>query len=360
MHFCVVEQEQSMCQTEKPLVTFSLFAYNQEKYIREAVEAAFAQTYEPLEIILSDDCSTDNTFSIMNMLARAYVGPHKIIVRQTEKNIGTLAHVVDVANISKGAIIVLAAGDDISKPERTKCLVGHWIRTGAWGMCSRFDRIGEGGQIISQGEEVQLLSSSGYRLRQYINDDSEQVDIIHGATSAYNRKLFDYLDIKKHDYILSEDGVLSVLLHLLSKDIVKIDESLVFYRESSESITNAPRTVATIAGLYDDERRIEQMSRSQANRCSLFLRLNNHFKEVKKTMPLNEELLQMDLARHRVRTNWRSMSLLKRINFVISGNCQSNELKWAIPRLVSLPVFIWVKMMLRNIQVGLNLLRRGG
>ena len=37
--------------TDRPLVTFALFAYNQEDYIREAVEGAFAQTYEPLEII---------------------------------------------------------------------------------------------------------------------------------------------------------------------------------------------------------------------------------------------------------------------------------------------------------------------
>jgi len=47
--------------TDRPLVTFALVAYNQEQYIREAVEGAFAQTYEPLEIILSDDCSSDRT-----------------------------------------------------------------------------------------------------------------------------------------------------------------------------------------------------------------------------------------------------------------------------------------------------------
>lgn len=50
--------------TDQPLVTFALFAYNQEQYIREAVEGAFSQTYKPLEIILSDDCSRDRTFEI--------------------------------------------------------------------------------------------------------------------------------------------------------------------------------------------------------------------------------------------------------------------------------------------------------
>ena len=40
---------------DRPLVTFFLFAYNQEKYIEEACRAALAQTYSPLEIIFSED-----------------------------------------------------------------------------------------------------------------------------------------------------------------------------------------------------------------------------------------------------------------------------------------------------------------
>ncbi|HUF60663.1 MAG TPA: glycosyltransferase, partial [Verrucomicrobiales bacterium] len=55
--------------TERPLVSFLLLAYNQEQYIHEAVEGAFSQTYSPLEIILSDDCSTDRTFEIMREMA---------------------------------------------------------------------------------------------------------------------------------------------------------------------------------------------------------------------------------------------------------------------------------------------------
>jgi glycosyltransferase involved in cell wall biosynthesis len=64
--------------TDRSLVTFALFAYNQEKYIREAVEGALAQTYEPLEIILSDDCSSDRTFETMREMAATYDGPHQV------------------------------------------------------------------------------------------------------------------------------------------------------------------------------------------------------------------------------------------------------------------------------------------
>ena len=60
---------------ERPLVTFLQFSYNLEHFIREAVEGAFAQTYSPLQIILSDDCSTDKTFEITRAMAASTADP---------------------------------------------------------------------------------------------------------------------------------------------------------------------------------------------------------------------------------------------------------------------------------------------
>ena len=77
--------------SQRPLVTFALFAYNQERFIREAIEGAFAQTYEPLEIILSDDCSADRTFEIIQENAAAYLGPHSVFTYRTPYNLARLA-----------------------------------------------------------------------------------------------------------------------------------------------------------------------------------------------------------------------------------------------------------------------------
>jgi hypothetical protein len=99
-------------------VTFALFAYNHEHYIREAVDGAFSQTYEPLEIILSDDCSSDRTFEIMQEMAAAYEGPHEVQVRRNEVNLGIGAHVSHVLGNAKGDYFCLAAGDDISEYDR--------------------------------------------------------------------------------------------------------------------------------------------------------------------------------------------------------------------------------------------------
>ena len=48
-----------------PLVSYCVKCFNQEQYIGKALEAAFAQTYEPLEILIGDDCSTDGSMAGM-------------------------------------------------------------------------------------------------------------------------------------------------------------------------------------------------------------------------------------------------------------------------------------------------------
>ena len=101
-----------------PLVTFLVVGYNQEQFIREAVEGAFAQTYSPLEIILSDDFSLDRTFEIMQEMAAAYQGPHKIHVNRAPANRGISAQIDAAVKLAKGEWIVIAAGDDISLPNR--------------------------------------------------------------------------------------------------------------------------------------------------------------------------------------------------------------------------------------------------
>lgn len=107
-----------MLAQKSPAVTLALFSYNQESYIREAVEGALAQDYENLEIILSDDCSSDGTFSIVQSIIDDYKGPHKVILNKNSENRGLSTHFNKVMEMASGKIIVLAGGDDISLPDR--------------------------------------------------------------------------------------------------------------------------------------------------------------------------------------------------------------------------------------------------
>ncbi|MEW6406693.1 MAG: glycosyltransferase family A protein [Chloroflexota bacterium] len=96
------------------MINFYIIAYNQERFVAEAVAGALAQTYSPLEVVLSDECSDDRTFAIMQDMARAFKGPHKIVLNRNEKHLGVGAHINRILELCTGDWIVASAGDDVS------------------------------------------------------------------------------------------------------------------------------------------------------------------------------------------------------------------------------------------------------
>ncbi len=89
---------------ESPLVTFALLSYNQERFTKEALEGVCAQTYSPLEIVISDDCSSDRTFSIISEMVDVYQGPHAIISNRNRKNLGIGANINRVMELTRAEL----------------------------------------------------------------------------------------------------------------------------------------------------------------------------------------------------------------------------------------------------------------
>lgn len=96
--------------------------------LREVIECAFAQTYQPLEILLSDDASPDGSFAVMEEMAAAYQGPHRVRLNRNPANLGLIGHVNRVFELAEGALIVYNAGDDLSEPERVQRLYDAFVQ----------------------------------------------------------------------------------------------------------------------------------------------------------------------------------------------------------------------------------------
>lgn len=217
---------------DRPLVTFALFSYNQEKYIQEAAEGALAQTYEPLEIIISDDHSTDSTFKIIKDIAAQYKGNHKIVIRQNTSNSGLNNHINKVVDIASGSFIVMAAGDDISEPHRTSTLVDAWIHNGKKDVAiqSGWTTIDDNSKYTK--EYSTRLNGATKGIKSYFSEDRT---IIHGATGAYAINLFKkYSNLPENSS--SEDKILSFRA-LLEDGIIGVTSLLVRYRIHDNSLT---------------------------------------------------------------------------------------------------------------------------
>lgn len=214
-----------MSDAEKPLVTFALFAYNQEKYIREAVEGAFSQTYEPLEIILSDDCSSDRTFEIMQEMVAGYKGSHKVFLSRNKNNLNIGQHVNIIANMANGQLIVLAAGDDISVKTRVGMIVDCWLGSEKnFGLiCSDYQPIDSESKFASLGNEV------AYKGPHLIEQHARGNLRVLGATVAVAREIFSCFP-PLSPAVTHEDRVLPFRALLLGKKVICLDEVLVKYR----------------------------------------------------------------------------------------------------------------------------------
>lgn len=104
----------------KPLVSFIIVTYNQENYIGDALDGALSQTYSPMEIIVSDDCSSDNTMGVVEDVVSRYSGQHQLRINRNEVNLGIAQNVNKAMQMANGEIFIVAAGDDKSFPERTQ------------------------------------------------------------------------------------------------------------------------------------------------------------------------------------------------------------------------------------------------
>ena len=219
-------------------VTFGLIAYNQEKYIREAIEGAFAQRCASMEIILSDDRSPDGTFAIMEEMAASYSGPHKVYVRREPTNVGTVQHLINIARAARGELLVVAAGDDISYPDRAGTLFDAWKENGAAALASWHDEIDADGRMLRQG--VSFPPSEVTQVMFGKEPQAHRVDgliqTVPGFCAAYPQSFWAELP-DPPSRLLVEDGVASALINLRGGRIFRVPVSLIAYRIFEESLT---------------------------------------------------------------------------------------------------------------------------
>jgi glycosyltransferase involved in cell wall biosynthesis len=320
---------------ERPFVTFALVAYNQEKYVREAIEGAFAQTYEPLEIILSDDCSSDRTFAIMQEMASSYRGPHIVRVCQNLENMNVAPHVLKLLREARGEYIVLAAGDDVSHSSRTEGIVDCFLKTDATGVHSCCRLIDSTGSVI----EKNFTSEGNVYLRSWFQAESHSV--ILGATSAYSKKVLDFLPTTSYR-VHNEDGLLTTAILANGLKVCFIDQELVDYRTHENSLSNSPTINMCYSSIISHEIKLSNAIESYLGICDFALNAveNSTSSEIDKTAILSR------IRNTKDRFLWREMVYskyyYKRLLAILK--CQSKkDIAFTISRVFGVRIFSLVK-----------------
>jgi len=100
-----------------PLVSIVLATYNGARFLREQVDSLLVQTYQPIEIIAVDDCSSDETVSILNEYASKNAN---FKIETNRQNLGPTKTIERGILLSKGKFITLCDQDDIWDANKIK------------------------------------------------------------------------------------------------------------------------------------------------------------------------------------------------------------------------------------------------
>ncbi len=218
---------------DKPLVSIIVITYNSSKYVLETLESAKAQTYQNIELIISDDGSKDETMEICkNWLEenqKRFVRTELITV---EKNTGIPANCNRGVKISKGEWVKLIAGDDLFTMNSIEYFVN-------------FANIHSIAEIIFSNILIGKSQLNSEKLISFFNNDNkgQYIKLLEGnilPAPGFFVKLSVLNELNGFDerYNLIEDFPFYLKALKNGKRFFFLDQPLIIYRKDSNGISN--------------------------------------------------------------------------------------------------------------------------
>lgn len=206
-----------MQQPETKLVSIMIPTYNQEDFIEATIKSALNQSYQNLEIIVSDDCSTDQTRKITSNFIDSRVKYYR-----NDHNIGRVANYrKTLFERAQGEYVVNLDGDDLFIDNNFIEDAIDLIKKHNWEpLCLvAIKKINQGIPLYHKIDQ-DFLRITGV---EYVRDLGEKYQFSH-LTTIYNRKKALELNFYREDIISSD---MESILRLALKGDVIVSQKLV-------------------------------------------------------------------------------------------------------------------------------------
>ena len=204
------------------LVSVIMPAYNSEKYIKAAIESALSQSFEKLEIIVSDDASIDQTVKIAEQLS----GDGRIKIIKNANNGGVAAARNKAIEKSRGRYIAFLDSDDMWKKNKLEIQLAHMKSTDC-GLCySSYGYVDSNGKSYNS-KNARIKASADYK--SLLKDN-----FIGMLTVVVDRQKTGEISFSQQRH---EDLILWLELTKKGVSMSGIDQSLALYRVSNQSLS---------------------------------------------------------------------------------------------------------------------------
>lgn len=188
-----------------PLVSVSMICYNAEAFIAESIESILNQKVDfPIELVIGDDCSIDNTRQICETYAQKH--PEKIRLLPPENNLGIGGNTARTMGSCRGKYIAVCDGDDIwIDPHKLKRQIDFLEQNPNYGVVyTDVETISETGEVLHDPEQesIRKMYTEGAVFVNLLG-----ANFINNSTSAFRRELISDLHISTDRSYLIPDHI---------------------------------------------------------------------------------------------------------------------------------------------------------
>lgn len=226
-------QSTSVCDGSKPLVSVIIPLYNVQHYLRETIPTYMSQTYENIEFIYVDDCSSDDSLQ----LAKELVGDDDrsfFIERKSNGGLSAARNTgLDYAN---GDYIVFWDSDDTVMPQAVEKCIDVMLENEADIGCYSVVRVNSKGKKYEMGAGLFSVSNNLEALSRWFHNDG----VITGAVSkVVSRRLIKENSIRFVEGEVNEDVLYTAEILGAARRVVFCGMPLYYYWEREGSISKS-------------------------------------------------------------------------------------------------------------------------
>jgi len=195
--------------------------FNGARFIAESLPTVFAQQDVRAEILISDDCSSDDSLERVLELARAYKGAHDVVVLKTTAR-AEFEHMPMLAARARCEVLIAAHQDDVAYPARSRSLLNAMRREGVKLVSSIADYRQDGRKLPPSQELLQQVR--GFKTGEPFLYNG--YDVIIGSRFAMHADLFRLFPRLERAYLTGGLDVLLPIRALMLGEIARIERPL--------------------------------------------------------------------------------------------------------------------------------------
>lgn len=209
------------------MVSIAMCSYNGEKYIATQLDSILNQTYDNIEIIITDDCSSDDTIKIIR---RYQKNDKRIKLYENDVNLGYLKNFEKAISLCSGDYIALADQDDIWKEYKIEKFLNN---------------IGENILIYSDAiiidkdsKEIgtELIRPHNLLCKGACNKAFLLYNVVSGNTMMFHKNLIPHI-LPIHPNMTYHDSWIAFVASTYST-ITYTEEAMIYYRRYPEQVTH--------------------------------------------------------------------------------------------------------------------------